>query len=368
MFLPHNTALALGLVAALTTVARSAEPPVPSYRDHTQLLVYQDASGHEQPVRTADEWAVRRQQILTGMQAVMGPLPDRVVREPLDAQLREEEQGDGYRRFTLTICAEGKDRLPLDLYLPAGQWASERRPAILALHPTSPLGKRVIGGEGKGTNRPYAVELAQRGYVVLAPDYPSFGDYRYDFAADRYVSGTMKGIFNHMRCLDFLESRFDVDPKRIGVVGHSLGGHNALFLAAFDPRVQVVVASCGWTPFHAYEGGDLKGWAGDRYMPLLKTRYDLNADRVPFDFPEIVAALAPRLFFSNSPLHDNNFDVEGVRQGISQARGVYELLGVGENLQVRYPDCGHDFPVEVRREAYEYLDRVLQFTPLRQVP
>ena len=40
------------------------------------------------------------------------------------------------------------------------------------------------------------LELARRGYVVLAPDYPSFGDYAYDFGTDRYSSGTMKGIFN----------------------------------------------------------------------------------------------------------------------------------------------------------------------------
>ncbi len=85
---------------------------------------------------------------------------------------------------------------------------------------------------------------------MICPDYLSFGDLKsYDFNADNYVSGTMKGIFNHMRCVDYLISRAEVDPERIGVIGHSLGGHNSLFVAAFDERIKVIVSSCGWTPF-----------------------------------------------------------------------------------------------------------------------
>jgi len=178
----------------------------------------------------------------------------------------------------------------------------------------------------------------------------------------------MKGIFNHMRCVDLLQSRAEVDPRRIGVIGHSLGGHNSMFVAVFDPRIKVIVSSCGWTPFHDYYGGKIAGWTSDRYMPLLKTKYELNPDRVPFDFYEVVAALAPRAFFSNSPLHDDNFAVVGVRRGIEKARAVYGLLGTPDNLQVRYPDCSHDFPNEVRREAYEFIDRVLEFKPVRQIP
>ena len=54
----------------------------------------------------------------------------------------------------------------------------------------------------------------------------------------------MKGIFNHMRCVDLLQAREDVDHERIGVLGHSLGGHNAIFLGAFDIRLKVIVSSC----------------------------------------------------------------------------------------------------------------------------
>ena len=132
-------------------------------------------------------------------------------------------------------------------------------------------GKDEPAGLGGKANFPYGLELANRGYVVLVPDYPSFGDYKdYDFESDRYVSGTMKGIFNHMRCVDLLEGRLEVDPERIGVIGHSLGGHNAMFVGAFDSRLKVIVSSCGWTPFHDYYSGKIAGWTSDRYMPRLR--------------------------------------------------------------------------------------------------
>jgi len=160
----------------------------------------------------------------------------------------------------------------------------------------------------------------------------------------------------------------EVDPERIGAIGHSLGGHNAMFVGVFDERLKVIVSSCGWTPFHDYYGGKIKGWTSDRYMPKLRDVYGLDPDRVPFDFYEVVAALAPRAFFSNSPLGDGNFDVAGVRKGIAEASRVFALLGAADRLVVRYPDCGHDFPPPLRREAYRFVDRVLRHEPARDVP
>lgn len=128
---------------------------------------------------------------------------------------------------------------------------------------------------------------------MLAPDYPSFGDYPFDIHKSKFASGTMLGVFNHIRGVDLLAAREEVDPQRIGAIGHSLGGHNAMFLGAFDPRVKVVVSSCGWTPFHHYYGGKLDGWAQDRYMPRIRDRYGLDPNRVPFDMTEVAAAIAP---------------------------------------------------------------------------
>ncbi len=103
-------------------------------------------------------------------------------------------------------------------------------------------------------------------------------------------------------------------------------------------------------------------------MPRIRDRYHLDPDRMPFDFYEVVAALAPRAFFSNSPLGDDNFAVAGVKKAELEIRKVFVLLGAADQLQIRYPDCKHDFPPDVRREAYRFIDRALGHTPAREVP
>ncbi len=302
-----------------------ADDESPAYSNHRQLRVWRDAQG-EHPVETPADWAKRRAHILQGMQQAMGKLPDRTNLPPLDVQITDRLEGPGFTRLTLSFAADQNDRVPCYLFLPAGR-GDHRVPGILALHQTTNTGKGQPAGLADSENLHYGLELAKRGYVVLVPDYPSFGDYKYDFNADSYTSGSMKGIFNHMRAVDLLQSRPEVDPARIGTIGHSLGGHNAMFVGVFDERIKVIVSSCGWTPLHDYYHGKLDGWTSDRYVPSIRDKYGLDPDKVPFDMYEIVAALAPRGFFSNSPLHDNNFEVAGVRKAIAEARGIYELLG-----------------------------------------
>ena len=86
-----------------------------------------------------------------------------------------------------------------------------------------------------------------------------------------------------------------------------------------------MVSSCGFNAFPFYYKGNIAGWSHQGYMPRLRARYGLDLKQVPFDFPELIAALAPRAFFTSSPLHDANFEVEGVRACIAAARPVYEL-------------------------------------------
>jgi dienelactone hydrolase len=170
----------------------------------------------------------------------------------------------------------------------------------------------------------------------------------------------MKGIWNHMRAVDLLAGLPEVDPERIGVIGHSLGGHNSIFVALFDPRIKAVVSSSGFNAFPYYYKGKIAGWSHKGYMPRLRDRYGLDPKRVPFDFPELIGALAPRAFFANSPLHDANFEVEGVRVCFNSARPIYELLGVPERLVAAHPEAEHAFPKAIRQQAYEFLDRNLK--------
>jgi len=366
-FLPGALAFVGLFLAGLPGMAGepAAVPPI----DHSQLLQFTTPDGGVQTVRTAEEWAIRRQQILKGMELAMGELPDRSKLPPLDVKMTETVDGEGLTRLTISYQTDETTRVPAHLYLPKGLSAGQRVPAILALHQTAAHGKKDVSGEaGTPPNRGYAKELAQRGYVVLAPDYPSFGDYPCDFKNGKFASGTMLGIFNHMRGIDLLQARDEVDPDRIGVVGHSLGGHNAMFLGVFDLRPKVIVSSSGWTPFHDYYGGKLDGWTQDRYMPRIRDVYGKDPNRMPFDFYEVVAALAPRAFFSNSPVGDDNFDVRGVKKAEAEARKVFALLNADERLQVRYSSGGHDFSEEARREAYAFVDQVLQHAPLRSIP
>jgi hypothetical protein len=105
--------------------------------------------------------------------------------------------------------------------------------------------------------------------------------------------------------------------------------------------------------------GDIAGWSHRGYMPRLRGQYGLDLHKVPFDFPELFGALAPRAFFTNSPLHDANFAIEGVRVCLAAVRPVYALLGEPDHVQGVFPDAGHAFPPSSRQAAYAFLDRAL---------
>ncbi|CAN5916859.1 hypothetical protein BH23PLA1_BH23PLA1_38300 [soil metagenome] len=377
---PAALAMTFVLSIPLGGIGQEEGLRAPRYDDHTRLLVVKDGQGNEVPVESPADWAVRRAHILAHLQEVMGPLPGGERRVPLAIEILEEIDEPKFVRKKITFATEPGDRVPAWLLIPKEEslevddpqddlpgpeterqadQIKGRRPAILCPHPTTPIGKDIVVGLGDRPNRDQARELAERGYVVLAPDYPNFGEYKLDVYEMGYVSASMKGIWNHKRGIDLLASLPEVDPDRIGVIGHSLGGHNSIFVALFDDRVKAVVSSCGFNSFPYYYEGNIAGWSHNGYMPRLRADYDLDPARVPFDFPELIAALAPRPFFTNSPLHDANFEVEGVRVCIETAQPVYELLGAGDHLKAVYPDAEHDFPPEVRAEAYEFLDRHL---------
>jgi predicted dienelactone hydrolase len=170
----------------------------------------------------------------------------------------------------------------------------------------------------------------------------------------------MKAIWNNIRALDVLETLPEVDRTRIGCIGHSLGGHNSLFTAAFDLRIRAVITSCGFTGFHDYYGGKLDGWTPDRYMPRIRDVYRKDPDRMPFDFHEVLAAIAPRSIFISAPMNDANFAVDGVVKVVDEVKKVYALDGAPDRLMATYPNCEHSFPDDVRKQAYEWLDHQLR--------
>jgi hypothetical protein len=352
----------LGLLLLLAAVEAIAAERLPA----TNLLVYADPAGRVQPVNTLAEWERRRAAILSAMQSIMGPLPGPEKRCPLDVTQIEEVDAGSYVRRMITYAAEPGGRVPAYLLIPKKVLSgNQRAPAVLALHQTRPEGHRVVVGLANQPDDEYGVHLAERGFVVLAPPYTMLAKYWPDLKALGYQSGTMKSIWDNIRGLDLLASLPFVKTNAYGAIGHSLGGHNGIYTAAFDPRIRVVISSCGLDSFSDYYDGDPKvwqpdrGWCQTRYMPRL-LEYKGRLREIPFDFHEVIGALAPRVCFISAPLGDTNFRWKSVDAVASAASAVYRLHGQPGNLQVAHPDCEHRFPPEMRERAYRLLEEQLK--------
>ncbi|MGE3778495.1 MAG: alpha/beta hydrolase family protein, partial [Pirellulaceae bacterium] len=259
-------------------VAAATTEPAPQRLPRDQLLVYRDEQQRLQPVRTVADWQHRRAEILAGAQSVMGPLPGPEKRCPLDMRVEEEVDCGTYVRRLITYASEPDSRVPAYLLVPKKllENPGQRVPAILCLHGTdNVVGHGVVVGLGGRPNRQYASELAERGYVTLAPNYPLLAKYQPNVLQLGWESGTMKAIWDNRRGLDLLATLPFVDPAGFGAIGHSLGGHNSVYTAVFDERIKAVVTSCGLDSFlDYYDGAEKvwfpeKGWTQTRYMPKL---------------------------------------------------------------------------------------------------
>lgn len=324
-------------------------------------------------VTTVAAWEANRGKVLERMQTVMGKLPAAPANPAPRWEVLSETDCGSYVRKRIRYLSQADCWTTAFLCVPKEALAEQARgdrpprlPAALCLHPTDDVnGHKVVVGLGGRDNRQYASELAERGYVTLSPSYPLLADYQPDLEKLGWESGTLKAVWDNMRGIDLLQSLPYVNPQAVGAIGHSLGGHNAIYTAVFDRRVQVVVSSCGLDSYRDYYGGDPgrwspgQGWTSTRYMPALAA-YQGRLSEIPFDFHEMIAALAPRHVFIVAPLHDSNFQAASVDEVAEAARAIFKLYGHGNRLRVAHPDCGHDFPAEQRREAYELFDQVLK--------
>jgi dienelactone hydrolase len=277
------------------------------------------------------------------MQAIMGPLPGAQKRVPLNVKVEAETDCGSYVRREITYMAEPGGPVPAFLLLPKAVLAGASvRPGILAAMPTNNLeGNRpVVGlhGPAPKPGRNYGEELALRGFVVIVPPYPHLFDYKPDLKGLGYSSGTMKAIWDNIRALDVLAATPGVSKNGFGAIGHSLGGHNSIYTAVFDDRIKAVVSSCGFDSYLDYYAEKQaavwragQGWTQERYMPAL-AGYAGRLQEIPFDFHELIGALAPRAFLAISPKRDSNFKWESVGRIIAAARPVFQLHGA--------PDCG----------------------------
>ena len=302
------------------------------------------------------------------MESIMGTLPGNQRRVPVDVRIEEEMREEKYVRRLITFQSEPGSRTPAYLCIPHEAFDGQKRvPAVLCLHPTdNRVGHKVVVGLGGKPGRQYAAELAELGFVTISPAYPHLANYWPNLGKLGYVSGTMKAIWDNIRALDLLESLEYVDTSRgFGAIGHSLGGHNAIYTAVFENRITVIASSCGFDSFQDYYDGAQrvwffgKGWCQIRYMPRMSNYRD-RLNEIPFDFPELLGCLAPRPVYVNAPLGDSNFRWRSVDRCVNAASRVYELLGADGKLVLEHPDAPHDFPKPQREAAYALLEKTLR--------
>lgn len=307
-------------------------------------------------------------------QAVMtrlGRFPERVSLTPTVGPTIDE---GAFTRALVTYRVEVEEQVSAWLLIPQGEIPASGWPAVLAIHQHAnhyDLGKAEPAGLAGNSMYAYGQELCRRGYVVLCPDLLCFEDRRPTYEvrqANRGLDGAEYERFKFTRyllagsCLqtkylhdltcgiDFLISLPKVDRERLGVIGHSLGGLEALWLTWYDTRITAAVSSCGFGLLHTLvRDGINHGFA--MYVPGILEVCDLDT---------LVATLAPRPFLLTAGETDPLFPIDGVRSLVENAQHHYIQEGVPERFQAILFPAGHSFPDEVKREAYGFLDRWLK--------
>lgn len=285
---------------------------------------------------------------------------------PLESEVQASEDCGTYQRLHLVFDTEAHMSVPTYLLVPHAR--SAPGPAILAQHGHG-AGKAEVCGIDDGDeahtveriehNGDYAHQLAQRGYVVLAPDLRTFGE-RADwnppnlYACDlEHMHASMLGyelltldLWDLARGLDVLSAHPLVDPNCIGMVGLSFGGTATLFLAAWDARVRAAVVS-----------GYFNGWADCASIPWnMCGSQVLHGVLGQLDHVDLGAAIAPRPLLIESGSDDPIFPVDAARREHERLARAYATLGVSERLEHDVFPGGHRWNGE---RAYPFLERWL---------
>jgi dienelactone hydrolase len=302
--------------------------------------------------------------------ACLGPFPKRA---PLRLTSGEAIDEDTYSRARVTFTVEPGERVPAWLLTPHGAAPSGGWPALLAVHQHAnqyDWGKAEPAGLIGDPTYHYGRELCQRGYVVLCPDLLCFeerrprsalrsmrrrlegADYeRFEFTRRVLNGSSLQTKYLHdLTCaVDLLTTLPSINPKRLGVIGHSLGGLQALWLAWYDARVVAAVSSCGFGLLRTLVRNRINhGFA--TYVPGMLTVCDLDL---------MAAALAPSAFLLTAGVRDPLFPIDGVRAIVAAARRQYAAAGVPERFEALLFPGGHSFPDEVKAEVYTFVDRWL---------
>jgi pimeloyl-ACP methyl ester carboxylesterase len=180
---------------------------------------------------------------------------------------------------------------------------------------------------------------------------------------ERYPKWSILGnmIGDTRAAIDALVALDQVDASQVYLMGYALGGKVGLLTAAFDDRVTGVISVCGFDPLRLQSPD--KGTEGIRHyshlhglLPQLGY-FAGHEERVPFDFDEVLALIAPRPVLLLAPTLDRYARVADVRQEVEMSKRVYDLLGHPAALQFETPLDVNRFPRRLQERALDWLDR-----------
>lgn len=357
--------LLLGIVLSVHVVAAD----LPLVRERSDPPVIRSSwDDLLEGVKTPEDWKKHRQVLKTRFLELIRD-DQKPPKPSLELERHESVVVDGmYTRWLVSYNVEADERAHAFLGIPLK--LEGKAPGIVALHGTFAQGKERAAGLVDNPDKAYLDHLCRRGYVVIAPDHfvaghriPPEGPYDTTRFHQKHPEWTSVGKFTyeHSIAIDVLQSLEEVDPARIGALGHSLGGHGTIFLAAYDERIKAAACNCGATFFRHNPG--VEAWARDHWYVYFKhIRPGLLEGKLPpIDFHEIVALIAPRAFLDLSGLNDGVPLTQRQRVlMLMKVMDVYELEKAPQNFAFYVHGRGHSVAHESRQLLYAWMDTHLK--------
>src|SRR6185503_19467451 len=290
--------------------------------------------------------------------ALLGDLP--WSHQPGPVKLVGSEKHDGYRLERLVLDLNGEEPVPALLLIPDKR--QERAPGMLYIHWHA--GMYGLGKEqllrGVEAQPAYAPVCAEKGIVTLAIDSWCFGERQHEADGrqgeeDAFKLMLWKGqvlfgmmLFDEFRALDYLASRPEVDAKRLGVFGMSMGATKAWWLAALEERVKLCMDVCCLTDYQELiKNRGLKEHGIYYYVPSLLKH---------FQTAEINELIVPRAHLSVNGLRDPLTPPAGVQKIRDYLLPLYRSHGDEQDCRIELFDCAHVELPEMRKLILERIN------------
>ena len=305
---------------------------------------------------SADAVRAYQQDVATAIGTAVGPLP--APDTPLRARITRSQVRDGYRIEHVLFESQPGYHVTALAYVPDGPGPF---PAVLGTAGHS------VEGKAHPLYQHAWISLARRGFLVLAYDPPGQGERLEYLDTATGTSSVGVGVPEHVmtgqqllltghtlaasmahdgrRAVDYLLTRDDVDPARLAVAGNSGGGTQAALLAALEPRLSAIVASCYMTSWEQL-------WRGPGPQDAEQILPGFLAAQL--DFADFALAAAPRGFLVSSAIQDY-FPIAGARACHTELRRLYGVLGAGDRVAMVENDAPHGWSQPLREGAYRWL-------------